>query len=199
MNTAHLGGAYDFMKKEILKTLKQGLGKQIYVLPMFTDKFEGENLEFYKYLTNCDGIKEEIFKRVTNKNLISPYFRLYQTHEIIFIDPDKGLKEHGRFKPKDPNRKADRHICVHFEEIEEVANMCELIVIHDQSFDGRKEFRVVEIESKLELIRSKNLHGFYLNTHCFAFISRDSELIQRVKALLIEQKVALPSKLVSID
>lgn len=54
MNTAYLGDAYDFMKKDILRTLKVGL-------------------------------------------------KLDQTHVIIFIDPDKGMKEHGRFKPKDSN------------------------------------------------------------------------------------------------
>ncbi len=188
------------MKKEILRTLKVGLNKEIFVLPMFTDEFSEENLAFYKNITSCDGIKQEIFKRETNKNLIAPYFKLDQTHAIIFIDPDKGIKEHQKFKPKDSSRKADRHLCLHFDEVEEVAKMCELLVIYDQSFDSRKENRIMEIESKLKLIKDRNLHGFYLNTQtCFAFISRDNELLQRAKRLLIEQKVVMPSRLVTID
>ncbi|MFQ3597042.1 MAG: hypothetical protein SNJ55_02210 [Chloroherpetonaceae bacterium] len=188
MNTVHLGDAYDFMKKDILRVLKVGLKKSIYVLPMFTDEFKGEYLTFYKNLTSYeeetdDKIKEIVIKGENRRNYFNdPNLNDY----IVFIDPNTGIKDSYGWN------------YIHYDEIEMVARNNNFLVIYDQSFDRRKD-RKKEIESKLKSLKDKNLHAFYLNAQTsFAFISKNEELLNRAKCLLINQ-VALSCRLIPDD
>jgi hypothetical protein len=71
MNTRHLGDANDLAKKDILKTLKTGLSEKIYVVPMFSDVFNEEQLAFYKFITHADEIKTKKFEHSKRKEYLA--------------------------------------------------------------------------------------------------------------------------------
>ncbi len=132
MNTQHLGDAYDYVKKVILETLKEGLQKEIYVLPMFTDTFEGEELALYRNLTSCDEIEHRVIFTVqtignidTDEGINRPnYFENRNLDNyILFIDPDTGIND---------TRGRD---FVNYEEIANVARDNNILVVYDQSFN----------------------------------------------------------------
>ncbi len=181
MKTEHLGDAYDFVKKDILRTLKMGLNRKVYVLPMFTDTFEGENLQFYRNLTSCDEIIE-LNQLQSNQNSLSP-------NEIIFADPDTGIHQES----------SEKHIS--FDQLTTISGQCHLLVVYDQSFDRNEETAGTkrnQIQGKLSALSGRGLHAFYLNLNgslTFAFISRKKEVLDRARCLLTYQ-VALPSRLI---
>ncbi len=210
MNTQHLGDAYDYVKKVILETLKKGLQKKIYVLPMFTDTFNDERLAsnyeqtplaFYKNLTSCDEIEHRvILKQQTEGNIDddkwikrTEYFdNRNLDHYIVFIDPDKGINGKG-------------HKYVSYEEIANVARDNNILVVYDESFTRAKHTeKVREVQQKIAEIEKTGIektgiHCFYLNLNkqlCFAFISKDKNLLEKAKELLIKRNVALLSRLI---
>ncbi len=155
MNTEHLGDAYDYVKKVILETLKaglkeelkeglkeelkeglEGLKRKIYVLPMFTDTFEGEELAFYRNLTSYDEIERRVIFRVqttgnidTEEGINRPNYFDFEVNNrnldnyIVFIDPNTGIKDE------------QGHGVVNYEEIANVARDNNILVVYDQSFN----------------------------------------------------------------
>ncbi len=199
MNTRHLGNAYDFMKKDILRTLKDKLKKKVYVLPMFTDEFNGLQLTFYMNWTSADGIYVQQFRRDTDRNQIALYFNDFDRNnnkkEIIFLDPDKGIKHHSSIE------REDKETCIHYDEVRLVLNKCELLVIYDHSVTRDNSNRAGDIREKMNELRTiegRDIHCFYLDAQaCFAFISRNKDLLEEAMICLLREQVIHPERLVN--
>ncbi|MFN3562191.1 MAG: hypothetical protein ACK4XM_09835 [Chloroherpetonaceae bacterium] len=196
MNTPHLGDAYDLAKKVILETLKAELNKKMYALPMLTDTFNEEQLAFYRNLTSCDEIKTE--KIPTNPADRTRYFETEKSDGIIFVDPNTGIKQEKISGRKLSAKEKVNYIS--FDELRTISEQCDLLVVYDESFSNATATeKVREVQRKIARIEQTGIHCFYLNMNkqlCFAFISKNKDLLQQAKALLIERNVALPERIV---
>jgi hypothetical protein len=188
MNTRHLGDANDLAKKDILKTLKTGLSEKIYVVPMFSDVFNEEQLAFYKFITHADEIKTKKFEHSKRKEYLA---QLPNEHfGIIFIDPDIGIKD--KFK------EGKKSFYVHYDEIMLFATSDNLLVVYDESFDNGKD-KETAIRDKIEVFKNRNCYACYINFNrqlTFALISQSEKRLEDSKCLLIDEKVILPSRFV---
>ncbi len=183
MNTRHLGDANDLAKKDILKTLKAELKKEVYVLPMFTDEFNEVQLSFYINWTSADGINNVVIGPNTREN----YFRdlNIKNYGIIFIDPDIGITFNGW---------PWTHVSTN--EISSVLTDNNLVVVYDQAISNTENTR-----DRLNSInRAISVPCFYLDAQaCFAFISRDKNLLEKAKTCLLREQVIYPERLVELN
>ncbi len=196
MNTQHLGDAYDLVKKVILETLKAGLNKKIYALPMLTDAFNDGQLAFYKNLTSCDEIKTE--KIPSNSEDRTKYFETEKSDGIIFVDPNTGIKQEKISGRKLSAKEKVNYIS--FDELRTISEQCDLLVVYDESFSNATATeKVREVQRKIARIEQTGIHCFYLNMNkqlCFAFISKNDNLLQEARDLLVRERVLRPARIV---
>ncbi|MFN3345976.1 MAG: hypothetical protein ACK412_10045, partial [Chloroherpetonaceae bacterium] len=172
------------------------LNKKVYVLPMLTDTFNEEQLAFYRNLTSCDEIKTE--KIPSNPADRTRYFETEKSDGIIFVDPNTGIKQEKISGRKLSAKEKVNYIS--FDELRTISEQCDLLVVYDESFSNATATeKVREVQRKIARIEQTGIHCFYLNMNkqlCFAFISKNNDLLQQAKALLIERNVALPERIV---
>ncbi|MFN3639054.1 MAG: hypothetical protein ACK4XY_11365, partial [Chloroherpetonaceae bacterium] len=96
---------------------------------------------------------------------------------------------------------------ISFDELRTISEQCDLLVVYDQSFShDSPPKKKTGIERKIDTIQKRDTmqgkngpyYCFYLNlgSLAFAFISKNKDLLQQAKALLIKRKVALPERIV---
>ncbi len=186
MNTEHLGNVYDFAKRDILRALKEEFGGKTYVLPMFTNEFDEEQLSFYKHLTSADKIKTEVIQYGNRGNYFT---NVDADYDIIFIDPDTGIRD----------RNEDKY--VRYDEIKSVSSSYNLIVVYDQSFSHNEE-KINAIREKIEEFGKRQLFACYINLSrqlAVAIISQSKRQLDRAKQVLVDKEVVFSPRLISYE
>jgi hypothetical protein len=143
MHPAYLGDSYDIVKRFFCEALCR-LGYTVYIDPMFTGEWSGQETAFYRFL----GVEQ-----LTSASAVS-------SSTALFLDPDTGV-----------NRKGSRSH-VSYERIVGEAQKHKIVFAFDQGF-SRGMAPEPQIREKIEAIAALGCSAIYYNSHArFLFVSR---------------------------
>ncbi len=162
MNPRYLGDSFDIVKRFFCKTIK-GLGYDVFIDPMLTGKWEGEELTFYRFL----GVRH-VREWSSGKR-----------SSALFVDPDTGVNEQGDRKHVSFDRLAS--------ELETHA----LVFAFDESFSHGADAGKV-IRGKLDAMSVRGCHGLYYNSHArFLFVAQEAARLVLLRRRL--HKLGMPA------
>ena len=162
MHPSYLGDSYDIVKRFFCEALRR-LGYTVYIDPMFTGEWSGEETALYRFL----GVE-----RFTPGSACS-------SMTALFLDPDTGV-----------NRKGSRHH-VSYERVVSEAQRHKIVFAFDQGF-SRGMAPEPQVHKKIEAITALGCLAIYYNSHArFLFVSRERSDLERLRNELVSQ--GLPS------
>jgi hypothetical protein len=155
MNPLYLGDSYDIVKRFFCEAIRN-LGYTVYIDPMFTGAWAGEDEAFGKFL----GVTHMLHR--------DPI----QTKAALFFDPDTGVKD----------TQTTAHVS--FDRLAQAADVQTLVFAFDQSFSKNTNPREQMME-KLAQMHARQCHGFYYDAHArFLFVSRDDAPLRALEEQL---------------
>jgi len=162
MHPDYLGDSYDIVKRFFCEALRH-LGYTVYIDPMFTGEWSGQETAFYRFL----GVE-----RLTSTPTSS-------VPTALFLDPDTGV-----------NRKGSRSH-VSYERVVTEAQKHNIVFAFDQGF-SRGMAPAPQIREKIAIIAALGCSAIYYDSHArFVFVSRGRSELQRLRSELVSQ--GLPS------
>jgi hypothetical protein len=157
VNPLYLGDSYDVVKRFFCDALRN-LGYAVYVDPMFTGEWAGEDEAFGKFL----GAAHILHRDPTH------------SRTALFVDPDTGVK----------NTATTAHVS--FERLAQALSDHIIVFAFDQSF-SRSATPREQMTQKLAEMRSRHCHGFYYDSHArFLFVSRDNSALKVLEQYLCD-------------
>jgi len=155
MNPLYLGDSFDIVKRFFCGVLRN-LGYAVYIDPMFTGEWSGEDEAFGKFLGATHILHRDPAKSKT----------------ALFFDPDTGV----RATPTTAH--------VSFDRLAQTLGDHAIVFAFDQSFSRNTAPRE-QMTQKLAEMRSRNCHGFYYDSHArFLFVSRDDDSLRELESHL---------------
>lgn len=159
MHPSYLGDSYDIVKRFFCEALRR-LGYTVYIDPMFTGEWSGQEASLYKFL----GVQRLHGGGVTASAATA-----------LFLDPDTGVNGKG----------GRRHAS--FERVATEALKHQIVFAFDQGF-SRATLPKTQIEKKLAAMLARGCRAFYYDSHArFIFASRDGKELERLRAELVSQ------------
>lgn len=144
MNRLYLGDSPDIVKRFFCGVLRD-LGYAVYIDPMFTGAWNGEDAAFGKFLGATHILHRDPAQRRT----------------ALLIDPDTGVRD----------TPTSAHVS--FDHLAGVAGEHELVLVLDQSFSRTTSPRE-QMLLKLDAMAQRNCQGFYYDSHArFLFLGRE--------------------------
>lgn len=163
MNPKYFGDSFDIVKRFIFSELKH-IGYKIVIDPMYTDTWNGNEKQFYKFVGATPVSSHQ-------KNL---------KRTVLYFDPDTGVRE----------KTSPKHIT--FRQIISNLEFFAIVISFDQSF-SRNNNNEISMLAKLEIFEQQGYHCFYYNSHAkFLFTSKHVKEINRIKRHLI--KIGIPKE-----
>lgn len=158
MNPKYLGDSYDVVKRFFCEVLRR-LGYTVYIDPMFTGEWSGQEVAFYRFL----GVQPHKL----NTASASP--------TALFLDPDTGVNQKG----------GPRHVS--YEGLAAEAKRFDVVFAFDQGF-SRSGLPGPQLNAKLAALLALGCSAFYYDSHArFIFTARDREKLQRLRAEIVAQ------------
>jgi hypothetical protein len=155
MNPIYLGDSFDIVKRFFCDVL-HALGYTVYIDPMFTGEWAGEDEAFGKFLGAM-----HVLHRVPS-----------QSKTALFLDPDTGV------------RSSPSAAHVSFDRLAQALGDHIIVFVFDQSFSRNTSPRE-QMNQKLAEMRSRDCCGFYYNSHArFLFVSRDDDALKALESHL---------------
>lgn len=162
MHPDYLGDSYDIVKRFFCEALRS-LGYTVYIDPMFTGEWSGQETAFYRFL----GVE-----RLTSAPTSS-------TPTALFLDPDTGV-----------NRKGSRSH-VSYKRVVNEAQKHKIVFAFDQGF-SRGTAPEPQIREKIEALAALGCSAIYYDSHArFLFVSRERSELKKLRSELVGQ--GLPS------
>lgn len=156
MNPKYRGDSYDIVKRFFCEALRT-LGYTVYIDPMLTGEWPGNEAEFYAFL----GVKHV------------RSFKSNHSRTALFIDPDTGVSE----------RASVTHAS--FDRLAQSLEQHTIVFAFDQSF-SRSSKPEEQMIRKLTELKSRGCKGFYYDSHArFLFASRTDNHLQSLQEHLL--------------
>lgn len=148
MNPLYLGDSFDIVKRFFCGAMCE-LGYAVYIDPMFTGTWSGEDEAFGRFV----GATHILHRDST------------QQKTALFFDPDTGVKD----------LPTTAHVS--FDRLAQALGDYQMVFAFDQSFTRNSAPRD-QMNQKLAQMRSRGCDGFYYDAHArFLFLSRDADLL----------------------
>jgi hypothetical protein len=153
MRPEFLGDSYDIVKRFFCETLRS-LGYTVYIDPLFTGDWSGEEKTFYRFLG------------------VEPYGGEKHASEstALFLDPDTGVNEKGSLAHVSYGRLVDE------------AKNHSIVFAFDQAFSRAGEAGP-KLQAKLNEVARRGCAALYYASHAhFLFVSRDRKRLDRLRS-----------------
>jgi hypothetical protein len=155
MNPLYLGEAADIAKRYFCAAVHE-LGYTVYVDPMFTGAWSGEDEAYGRFI----GATHVLHRDPALKK------------SALLVDPDTGVKD----------TQTTAHVS--YDRLAQALAEHVLVFAYDQAFlrstDPREQMR-----QKLAAMAARQCHGFYYDAQVrFLFVSRDAAALSELEALL---------------
>ena len=155
MHPNYLGESYDIVKRFFCEALRH-LGYTVYIDPMFTGDWSGQETVFFRFL----GV-EPCASTPTPS-----------TSTALFLDPETGVNKKG----------SRRHVS--YERVVSEAQKHKIVFAFDQGF-SRGTAPEPQIQEKLGTIAALGRWAIYYDSHArFLFVSRECAELQRLRSEL---------------
>jgi len=158
MRPEFLGDSYDIVKRFFCETLRS-LGYTIYIDPLLTGEWSGQEATFYRFLG------------------VEPYAGVKPSSALtaLFLDPDTGVNKKG----------SPSHVS--YERLVAEATNHSLAFAFDQAFSRAGEVGP-KLQAKLNEIADLGCAALYYASHAhFLFVSREHDRLQRLRSELISR------------
>jgi hypothetical protein len=168
MRPEFLGDSFDIVKRFFCQVL-QSLGFTVYIDPLFTGDWSGQEKTFYRFL----GVEPYAGMRPSRRNT------------ALFLDPDTGVNEKG----------SPSHVS--YERLLAEAKNHALVFSFDQAFSRAGESGP-KLQLKLNALAEQGCAALYYASHAhFLFVSRKPGHLRRLRTRLLS--LGLPqSRLVAV-
>lgn len=156
MRPEFLGDSYDVVKRFFCATLRS-LGYAVYIDPLFTGTWFGQEASFYRFLG------------------VEPLGGAIPTSlpTALFLDPDTGVNEKG----------GASHVA--YERLVAEATDHAVVFVFDQAFSRAGEAGP-KLQEKLNRLAALGCPALYYASHAnFLFISREPERLQQLRSELL--------------
>jgi hypothetical protein len=155
MNPLYLGDAADIAKR-FFCTIASELGYTVYVDPMFTGAWAGEDEAYGRFI----GATHVLHRDAA------------QTKTALLVDPDTGVKD----------TQTTAHVS--FDRLAQALDDHALVFAFDQAFLRSTDPRA-QMAQKLAEMSARQCHGFYYDSLTrFLFASRDDAALRELEAFL---------------
>lgn len=158
MRPEFLGDSYDIVKRFFCETL-QSLGYTVYVDPLFTGHWSGQEKIFYRFL----GVEPYAGVKPANGST------------ALLLDPDTGVNERG----------GSSHVS--YERLIGESTKHSVVFAFDQAFSRAGEAGP-KLQAKLDKIAQRGCAALYYASHAhFLFISRERERLDQLRGALLSR------------
>jgi hypothetical protein len=151
-----LGDSYDIVKRFFCETLRS-LGYTVYIDPLFTGDWSGQERTFYQFLG------------------AEPYTGVKPRPQAtaLFLDPDTGVNEKG----------GSSHVS--YDRLIKEAKKHSIVFVFDQAFSraGKAESK---LQAKLNKVAQFGCAALYYTSHAqFLFVSREQQYLDQLRNELL--------------
>lgn len=156
MRPEFLGDSYDIVKRFFCETLRS-LGYTVYIDPLFTGDWSGQERTFYRFLG------------------VEPYAGVKPASRVtaLFLDPDTGVNEKG----------SSSHVS--YERLVDEAKSHAVVFAFDQAFSRAGEAGP-KLQAKLQKLSELGCAALYYASHAhFLFVSREREGLTQLRGELL--------------
>jgi hypothetical protein len=155
MNPLYLGDAADIAKRFFCATLAE-LGYTVYVDPMFTGAWSGEDEAYGRFIGATHILHHDPS----------------QGESALFFDPDTGVRD----------TQTSAHVS--YDRLAQALDAHPLVMAYDQAFSRGADPRGQMVE-KLAQMQSRQCPGFYYDALArFLFVAREPARLAKLEALL---------------
>jgi hypothetical protein len=158
MRPEFLGDSYDIVKGFFCETLRS-LGYAVYIDPLFTGDWSGQETTFYRFL----GVEPYVGTK--------PAFG----STALFLDPDTGVNEKG----------SSSHVS--YERLINEAKNHSIVFAFDQAFSRAGETGP-KLQAKLDQLTQRGCAALYYASHAhFLFISCERQRLDKLRGELLSR------------
>jgi hypothetical protein len=156
MHPDFLGDSFDIVKRFFCETLRS-LGYTVYIDPLFTGDWSGQETTFYRFLG------------------VEPYAGAKHASALtaLFLDPDIGVNEKG----------STSHVS--YDRLVAEAKNYSLVFAFDQAFSRAGDVGP-KLQTKLNALAERGCAALYYASHAhFLFVSHERDQLQRLRTELV--------------